>query len=82
LPFYFLFRGVVSRASLNELAKISLRQPIWLALLIFASQHSNPSRDTAARFLLNLTQIWAFKAQISIKFNLKFESKTIRRSIL
>jgi len=33
----------------------------WLALLIFASQHSNPSRDTAARFLLNLTQIWAFK---------------------
>ncbi|EET79026.1 hypothetical protein CAMSH0001_1106 [Campylobacter showae RM3277] len=51
-------------------------------MLIFASQHSNPSRDTAARFLLNLTQIWAYKAQISIKFNLKFEHKTFRRSIL
>ena len=38
---------------MNEFAKISLRQPIWLALLIFASQHSNPSQNTAPyRFAL------------------------------
>ena len=53
----------------------------WLALFIFASRHSNPSRDTAARFILNLTQIWTSKAQISTKINLKFERKTLRRRI-